>query len=180
MQMTTMKVLNRKIDDDIIAQLDTATNDTGTAKKADLDLVVKCRTILGNNFVPIEEEDDMFAIVTPAFEGYLLQIPEYSSADYVDVKPLSGPAGRYRRWAGFNWICHPRLTGVGTSSEKCYFMHRNAIGHAFDTDNLAVKIGYDDEQDYSWARATAYMGSKLLQQSGIVQALHDGSAYVAS
>ena len=41
MQETSMAVLNRKIDDDIIAQLDTATNDAGsTALKASLDMVV--------------------------------------------------------------------------------------------------------------------------------------------
>lgn len=185
MQKTTMGVVNRKIDSDIIAQLDTATNDTGAAATASLDLCVYAKTILGNNFVELDDADNLFALVTPAFEGYLEQIPEYASADYVDVKPLSGGKARsFRRWLGFNWIVHPRLTGsVGAgsdgTSEQCFFYHRNAIGHAVDKDNMQTPVGYDEEQDYSWARASAFMGSKLLQQAGIVMVKHDGSAYVA-
>lgn len=180
MQETTMAVINRKLDSDIISQLDTATNDTAVAVKASLDLVTKAKVILGNNFVPIEEEDNMFAVVTPAFMGYLEQIPEFASADYVDVKPMSGPSRRFRRWNGLNWITHARLTGVGTGTEKCYAYHRNALGSAVDKANLQTPVGYDEEQDYSWARASGFFGSKLLQNSGVVQMLHDGSAYVAA
>lgn len=184
MRQTTMAVMNRKIDNDIIEQLDTATNDTGTAQKADLDMVVYARTILGNNFVDVSDEDNMFAVITPAFEGYLMQMPEYASADYVESKPFNGPAKKYRRWYGVNWIVHPRLTGsVGAgsagTSEQCFMYHRNAIGHAYDGANVKTAIGYDDEQDYSYARTSVYMGSKLLQNSGIVMMKHDGSAYVA-
>lgn len=180
MQETSMAVINRKIDDDIIAQLDTATQDTGSTATATIDMVIKSKVILGNAFVPIEQEDNMFGVITPAFDGYLMQSPEYASADYVEVKPFAGPARTFRRWAGINWIVHPRLTGVGTSSEKCYMFHRNAIGHAVNTAGIQSPVGYDEEQDYSYARCTVYMGSKLLQNTGVVQMLHDGSAYVAS
>ncbi len=179
MQMTTMGVINQKMDDQIIAQLDTATQDTGTATTASIDLVIKSKVILGNAFVPTEEEDNMFAVVTPAFMGYLQQIKEFASADYVDVKPFTGPTRKYRRWLGVNWIEHPRLTGVATTLEKCYMFHRNAIGHAADTAGLDTPVGYDDEQAYSWARASMHMGAKLLQNTGIVQMKHDGAAYVA-
>src|SRR5262245_4367656 len=102
MHETTMAVSNRNVHSDIIAQLDTATNETGAAVHASLDLVTKAKVILGNNFVPIEEEDNMFAVVTPAFMGYLEQIPAFASSDYVDVKPMVGPSRRFRRWNGIN------------------------------------------------------------------------------
>ncbi len=180
MQETTMAVINRKVDTDIINQLDAATNTTGTSVKASLDLVTKSKVILGANFVPMDEEDNLFAVVTPAFMGYLEQIPEFASADYVDVKPMAGPERRFRRWSGLNWITHARLTGVGTGTEKCYMYHRNAIGSAVDKAGLQSPVGYNEEQDYSWARASGFFGSKLLQNAGIVQMKHDGSAYVAS
>lgn len=180
MQETTMAVINRKVDSDIISALDGATNTTGAAVKASLDMVTKSKVILGNNFVPLEEEDNLFAVVTPAYMGYLEQIPEFASADYVDVKPMAGPIRRFRRWNGLNWITHARLTGVKTNLEKCYMYHRNAIGSAVDKAGLATPVGYDEEQDYSWARASGFFGSKLLQQTGIVQMKHDGSAYVAT
>jgi len=175
-QEKTRKVLNRRIDADIIAQLDTATTNLGATAQASLLMVMKALTTLGENEVPTEEEDKLFALVSDGFFGYLMQIPEFASSDYVEVKPMTGPALRLRRWAGFNWIRHHNLTGNGTASEKCYFYHRDAIGSAFDSEALDTAIGYDDEQDYSYARASSFTGAKLLQQTGIVQVLHDASA----
>lgn len=177
MQDTTRKVLNRRIDADIIAALDTATTNLGGATTMALSVVQNALTKLGNNEVPVEEEDKMFAVATPAVRGYLMQVTEFTSSDYVEVKPLTGPAMRLKRWAGFNWIFHPNLTGVGTASEKCYFYHQDAIGSVFDSgEGMNTAIGYDDEQDYSYARASSFTGSGLLQQTGIVQFLHNASA----
>lgn len=184
MQMTTMAVMNRKLDDLVIAQLDTATNDTGTAAQASLDMVVYARTILGNNFVDLTDEDNIFGLITPAFEGYLMQTKEYASAEYVEVKPLTGPARRFRRWMGINWMVHPRLTnsiGAGgtSASEQCYLYHRNSIGCAVHKDGIDTAIGYDEEQAYSYCRVSAHIGVKLLQNSGVVMMKHDGSGYAA-
>ncbi len=185
MQETTMAVLNRKIDDDIIAQLDTLTNDTGTAVPASLDMLAKSKTILGNNFVDLSDEDNLFCLVSPAFDAYMMQVKEYASADYVDVKPFTGPSRKFKRFWGLNWIIHPRLTnsvgdGGSGSSEQCFMYHRNAIGHAVGKTDMAVAVGYDDEQDYSYCRVSGYFGSKLLQNGGGVMMKHDASAYAAS
>ena len=179
MQETTMGVINRKIDADIIAQLDEATNDTGASTTGSLALVAKAMAILGNAEVQIEDENNMFGVISPAMHAYLMQVSSFTSADYVEVKPFAGPFRRYRRWYGVNWIVHPNVSGVGTSTEKCYIFHRDAIGHAVNKD-VRMAVGYDDEQDYSYARASVYMGSKLLQNTGVVQVKHDGSAYVAA
>lgn len=176
MQSTVRKVLNRRIDADIIAQFDTATTNLGGAAQFSLGAVAKAMTTLGENEVPVEEENNMFAVCSPAVRGYFMQIPEGIKIDYVDMKYLAGPARRTMRWGGFNWIFHPNLTGVGSASEKCYFFHRDAVGSAFDSgEGLNTAIGYNDEQDYSYARASSFTGAKLLQQSGIVQFLHDAS-----
>jgi hypothetical protein len=177
MQKTSMKVMNRRVDADIIAQLDTATTNLGAAAVASLALVQKAKTTLGENEVAIEEEDNMFAVVSDGFMGYLEQIAQFSSADYVDMKYLDGPVMRVKRWAGVNWIRHHNLTGAGSASEKCYMFHRDAIGSAFDTkEGFNTAVGYDEEQDYSYARCSAFTGAKLLQQAGVVQILHDASA----
>lgn len=180
MQLTSRKVMNKKVDQDILAALQAATLTTGTAQQASLALVTKALTILGNNEVDVEEEDNMFFVASPAFQAYLLQIPEFSKADYVEIKPLVGPVRRMRRWAGFNWIFHPKIVGKGTALEYCFAFHKNAIGHAVNTGDMQALAGYHEEQDYSWARTTAFMGSKLLQNNGVVVVKHDGSAYVAS
>ena len=44
---------------------------------------------------------------------------------------------------------------------------------------MNVAVGYDEEQDYSYCRMSTFMGSKLLQDTGVVQILHDNSDNVA-
>ena len=177
MQETSIGTLNRKIDQDILSALSATTTDTGsTGVTASLDLVMHVFTILGNNEVPLD--GNISALVTPAFHAYLMQTKEFASVDYVNNKPFSDVMTMYR-WAGVNFIVHPNLSGKGTSSEVCYFYHKSAIGHAANTGDLKTAIGYDEEQDYSYARATMYMGGKLLQNGGVVKVVHDGSNYAA-
>lgn len=183
MQQTSMKVMNRRIDSDILTELATATVTAGAAATASLALCVKAKTILQIAEVPWDS--NICAIISPAFEAYMEQVAAWTSADYVDLKPLPGGEGwsdrpKARRWLGVNWITHPNVPGVGTSSESCFMFHKSAIGHAVNTGGIMTDIGYSGEQDYSWARATCFMGTQVLQNSGIVKVLHDGSAYVGS
>ena len=180
LQEGSIKVLNRKIDDLMITELSTATNDTGASTTMTLALVTKAKGILGINDVDIEEEDNMFFAISPAADTYMMQIKEFASADYVEVKPLVGPARRMRRWAGFNWFISNRLSGRTTSTEKLLAWHRNAIGWAMDTENMEIDADYNREDSYYWARASGFMGAKLLQNAGVVVVNHDGSAIVAS
>jgi hypothetical protein len=184
MQKTCMAVINRKVDQDIIAALDTATNDTGASAQASLQMVVHAMTILGNNEVPFDGQ--ICAIVSPAFLGYLMQTDEFNNADYVRKRPLDGdnPAWDdspgYYNWMNIKFIMHPNLTGNGTGTEDCYMFHKSALGHAVDTGGITSPVGYDEEQDYSWARCTVFMGSVLLQNSGVVNMNHDGTGFAAS
>ena len=179
MQMTTMAVINRKIDSDIIVQLETGTQDTGAAQTMSLDLAMRAKVILGNNNVPAD--GNLYGIISPAAEAYLMQTKEFASADYVSRKPFEGNGGILTSfmWAGVCWIVHPGLTGKGTSAEKCFMYHRSAIGHALDKDQVTAPVGYDEEQDYSWARCSGFFGSKVLQNAGIVVINHDGSGFAA-
>ena len=180
MQDTSVGVINRKVDDMMITELSTGTNDTGTAAVASLALFAKAKGILGNADVPVEEEDNMFCAISPAAETYLLQVKEFASADYVDMKVLSGPSMRFRRWMGCNFFISNRLSGRTTNAEKVLMWHRNAIGWAANTAEMSMYAGYDEEQDYSYQRCSMFMGAKLLQNGGVVVINHDGSAIVAS
>lgn len=176
MQETTMGVVNRRIDSDIITQLNTATQTTGAAATASLGMAMHGLAILGNNSVPLD--GNVSALITPAFYAYLMQTKEFASADYVNNKPFEGQLTMFR-WANVNWIVHPNLPGKGTAAEKCFMYHKNSIGHAINTGGIDTAVGYDDEQDYSYCRASAFLGSKVLQNSGIVVLNHDGSGYAA-
>lgn len=180
MRAASMSVINRDIDLTILAELANATIDTGNPATASLQLVEKAKAYLGNQDVPVEEEDNMFAVISSGFRSYLTEVTEFSSGDYVDVKPMSGPTRKMWRWNGVNWMVSSRITGVGTGNELCYMWHRNALGYAVNLGEESVDVGYDGKQDTSWSRATIFHAAKILQNTGIVQIKHDGSAFALS
>lgn len=181
MREQSIRVINRDIDLTLLAELANATQDfPSSAATASLSMVLGAQAILGNNDVDVEEEDNMFGIISPAFRGYLLQTTEFASGDYVEMKPFNGPMRKMYRWAGINWIVSSRVTGIGTSSEICYIYHRSSIGYAVSLGEEQVYAGFNEEQGRSWARAEVWHGAKILQNNGIVKITHDGSAFVAT
>lgn len=184
MQKTSMGVINRKIDSDIITELNTGTVNTGAAVTASVALFMKAKTILGNSGVPWDS--NITCLITPAFEAYISQTKEFSSMEYVNKKVMdtADPAWRDKPqafyWKGALWIVHPNLPGKGTNAEKCFLYHKSSLGHAVNKDGIKSPVGYDEEQDYSWARCSIDMGAQLLQNSGVVVMNHDGSALVAA
>lgn len=177
MRKNSMSVINREIDLTCLAELANATIDTGSYETASMLMVTKAKAYLGNNAIPTNEQENMFAVVSDGFMGYLEGLTEFSSSDYVDVKPLAGPTRKMLRWRGVNWMTSPLITGIGTSTELCYMWHRDALGYACNIGEESVNIGYDEKQDTSWTRATIFHKAKILQNTGIVQMKHDGGAF---
>jgi hypothetical protein len=182
MQMTTMAVINRKIDDQITTVLNTGTVTIGSASTIpSVSLFQNARVKLSNASVPWDS--NITLLCQPSFLAYLEQAPEFSSADYISMRPYAGDDPSWRdqpmayRWRNALIIEHPNLPGKGTSSEISFMYHKNAIGHAADTAGMQSPVGYDEEQDYSFARCTMYMGAVLLQNTGVVVITADGSAY---
>lgn len=182
MQDTTMGTINRKIDSQIITELNTGTVTAGSsAVVGSVSLFQTGRVKLTNASVPWDSNVSL--LCQPSFIAYLEQAPEFANAQYVDLRPYAGQDASWRdKPMAYKWrnclICeHPNLPGKATSSEKSFMFHKTAIGHAANTSGMETPVGYDEEQDYSWARASMYMGAKLLQNTGIVVITHDGSAF---
>jgi len=178
MQQTTMSVINRKIDEQIRTELATATVTWGAAAAATLTLVTKAKTILANNFAL--RDAPIYALITPAFHGYLMGLNQFTSADYIADKKFEGVSmDQAFSWYGVNWIVDADLAGAGTASATCFMFSQNAIGHAAHMDGVETDIGYDGKNAKSWCRATVHMNAKLLQNSGVIKMLHDDSALSA-
>ena len=182
MQDTTMGVLNRKIDDQITTELNTGTVTIGSSSTLPtVSLFQNGRVKLSNASVPWDS--NVTLLCQPAFLAYLEQAPEFANAQYVDMRPYASQDPSWRdkpqayRWRSCLIIEHPNLPGKGTSSEISFLYHKTAIGHAMNTAGMQTPVGYDEEQDYSWARASAFMGAKLQQNAGVVVITADGSAY---
>ena len=182
MQMTTMAVMNRKIDDQIITVLNTGTvtiGDSGTIPS--VSLFQNGRVKLSNASVPWDS--NITLLCQPAFLAYLEQAPEFTSADYISMRPYAGDDPSWRdqpmayRWRNTLIIEHPNLPGKGTSSEKSFMYHKNSAGHAANVAGMECPVGYNEEQAYSYCRCSMDMGAVLLQNSGVVVITADGSAY---
>ena len=183
MQQTSMGVINRKIDDLIVTELDTTTVTIGsTSTIPDVALFQHARVKLSNASVPWDS--NITLLCQPSFLSYLEEAPEFSNAQYVEIRPYAGsdqnPSYKNKpmayKWRNTLIIEHPNLPGKGTTGEKSFLYHKSAIGHAMDVGGMQSPVGYDEEHDYSFARVTAYMGVKLLQTAGVVEIDHDGSA----
>lgn len=183
MQMSSVGVLNRKIDGLITAQLATGTVAIGTAAVTipNISIIMNGLVKLQNAGVPWD--GNITLLCQPSFLAYLMQATEFANAQYVDQKPFAGGDAAWRdkpraySWMGMMIMAHPNLPGRGTTGESSFMYHKSAIGHAMDTAGLQTPIGYFEEQDYSWARTTAYQGAKLLQNTGVVVITADGSSY---
>lgn len=183
MQETTMGVLNRKIDNQIISELDTTTVQIGTSGVLPtIDLIQNAQVKLQNASVPWDSNITLLA--QPSLISYLEQAPEFSKATYVNMRPFAGDdenanwrdAPMAYRWKNMLVISHPGLPAKATAAEQSYMYHKSSIGHAADKESLDSAVGYNEEQDYSFARATMYMGAKLLQTTGVIEILADGTA----
>jgi hypothetical protein len=175
-RMSGMKVLNRKIDSSIITALETGTNDTGASQIMTVSLAASALAMLCNNDVPLD--GNIFGAMTPSAYAYLTQAGQFTSKDYVSDNKFEA-IGRQKmfHWQNINWVVSTALSGLGTNAEKCIIWHYNAIGHALDKEALQPVIGYNEEQAYFFSRISATMGSKLLQNNGVLIINHDGSAH---
>lgn len=189
MQMNAMSTINRDIDQIILTELGNGTLDTGSAATATKNMINKAFAQLMINGVAMD--GNLYAAISPAFLMYLMDIPSFSSADFVTVKPhVSLPgwnaasekkAGQgWYDWMGVKWVVSNQISGIGTSSETCFMYHKASIGHAANTKEMDSAIGYDEKQQISWARCSIFHGVKILQNTGIVRLIHDGSAFVAT
>lgn len=182
MQDTTMSVINRKIDDDIITSLNTGTVTIGSSTTLpSVSLFQNGRVKLSNASIPWDS--NITLLCQPSFLAYLEQADEFTNAEYVNIRPYAGQEPSWRdkpmayRWRNCLIVEHPNLPGKGTSSEKSFLFHKAAIGHAADVGGIENTVGYDEEQGYSYARCSMTMGSVVLQNAGIVVITADGSAY---
>ncbi len=186
MQMNSMSAINLDVDQSILNALGTATLTTGAAATASPTMISKAMVGLQNNGVPWD--GNVYAIISAAFLEYMMLITTFTSADWVNVKPnVNFPglnatdatkAGQgWYEWKGVKWIVSSLIAGLGTASETCFMFHSSAIGHAVASGDMQSVIGYNDEQDYSFARCTLNHGSVLLQNKGVAKMLHDGSAF---
>ncbi|MDV7341769.1 phage capsid protein [Terasakiella sp. A23] len=157
--------LGRKTDELVINELDKSTNFAG----AGTDGLTKAKVLeafemMGEADVP--DDGDRYAIVGWKQWSDLLQIDEFTKADYVGEDDLPWKGTQAKKWLGTLWMPHSGLTKT-SDVRYCYWYHKTAIGHA---------IGHDIKSDVSWHgdRAAHFVnnmmsqGSTLIDPTGVV------------
>lgn len=175
MQRRGVVSINQRTDQLILAQAATTTNTTGAAGANSLSKMLYACQILDTNYVP--DDGERYGILSPKAWAFAMKIEQFTSKLYVaeDSKPFMNQSMWYD-WNGVKWTRHPNLPGTGTAASYCFVYHKNALGHALNLGEMQTYIGYRQEQDYSWARVSAYMGAKMLQIPGVVSLIHDDTA----
>ncbi len=175
MQNRGALALAREVDDKIINDaLDSATTqfNGGTAITISYGSVQQIMAdLMENNVYAV---DQICFVWTPMAWARLLTFAEWTSSDYIqDQFLLGGATQQPRMWNGAMHMVHTGLPNIGLATAKCYAFAKSAVGYCMNTGGIDVAIGYDDEDDYSYARHTIFHGADLLQQSGIIEIVHD-------
>lgn len=174
MQLDSTISLNQRIDDLILAEMANTTVNTGAAAAATLNTCLAACKLLDDSDAP--DDGQRFGLLSAAAWAQMMKVNQWTSRDWVDDTPFMKKV-QWRFWNGVWWARYTRLSGKGTNSCKMYIWHKNAIGHGIGQE-LKSKVGYNEENEYSWAHSAIDMGAKLIQTNGVVQWIHDDTAAI--
>ncbi len=170
MYTTAYEVINRKVEDQIMSALDSATTGpTATPTTDAIKLLTDGLTIMAQNNVPTDD-GEVYAAVSHAFLQACLESDVFSNADYVSMRKWDDGVRSSKmmyKWNGINIFNNTGVPGHATASETCFLYHKSSIGHAIDNETFKTAIGYNEENDYSFIRCSAFSGAKLLQNAGV-------------
>ena len=119
--------LGRKTDSLITTQMDTATQTIahGSAGMTKAKAYTAFET-LGNNDVP--DDGQRFFVVSHAGWTDLLDVDQFSNADYIGQSELPFNGMTAKRWMGFLWFTFSGLD-VASNIRKCFAYHTTSMGH---------------------------------------------------
>jgi hypothetical protein len=169
--------LGRKTDELIINALSGATLEVGDYTSGlTKNVIMSALEKLNKNDVP--DDGQRFAAVGVHQWSELLNIEEFSSADYVgDNYPLLAGTEN-RKWMGVVWIMHNDLPLASTDDRDCFIYHKNAIGHASGAD-VKTDITWHGDRASFFVSNMMSQGASLIDESGIVKIKVDDDATIA-
>ena len=160
--------LGRKTDEMIINALDAADDHVITDGNVGLtlDKALEAFEIFGDNDVP--DDGGRFAVVGWKQWSELLQIDEFSNADYIGAEQLPfSSITQAKMWLGTVWIPHSGLPIDGNDIRSCYFYHKTAVGHASAAD-VSTDITWHGDRASYFVNNMMSQGAGLIDEAGIV------------
>ena len=168
--------LGRKVDDQIITQADTSSNDVGSDGTISRSILVEgYETVIGND---VPNDGNLFGFLTPRSFSIMLSVASFASADFIGAQSLPFLVGANpRTWLNVHWMVHTGLTGRTTATANNLLWHKTAIGYAssmvVEGSNQSVK------SDITWHgdRASHFVNNMMSGQAGLID---DGGVVIIS
>ncbi len=162
-----VNAIGRTFDNFIFDALDTlpTANQDNTGGVLTLDKIYTAYEFLGNNDAL---EDGMnVAVVSPRGWNDLMDIDQFSNADYVDGDlPFQG-MGRTKYWLDTYWLTHSGINDRGgTGNHEMYWFNKMAVGTASGSDLRSV-ITYENTYAGHLVNNFMSMGACLIDPSGV-------------
>jgi hypothetical protein len=151
--------LGRKSDELIIDALSATTTTIGDYSSGiTKNLVLQAFEELNANDVP--DDGQRFAVVGVHQWSELLNMAEFSDADYVGEQYPWLKGSESRRWLGVIWIMHNNLP-LTDDDRDCFIYHKSAVGHA---------VGQEVTTDITWHgdRAANFVSNSMSQGATII------------
>ncbi|MDR3126172.1 MAG: hypothetical protein LBT92_00900 [Rickettsiales bacterium] len=168
--------LGRKSDELIVAKLASATQSVpvGTSGMTKAKVLAALEIINGAD---VPDDGQRFGIVGVHQWNELLNMPEFSSAEYVgDSYPLL-KGTESRKWMGVNWIMYNGLP-FASGNRTCFVYHKNAVGHASGSE-VKTDISWVGEKAAHFVSSSMSQGAALIDVSGVVKIVCDDDAAIA-
>lgn len=161
--------LGRKMDQLIIDVLDAGSNSANIVHGSAALTLAKALTVyetFGEADVP--DDGQRYFVVSPAGWADLLQIDQFSRAEYVGEQDLPYAGGMTaKRWLGFLWFTHSGLS-ISSTTRDCHAYHMSSVGLATGSD-VRTEINYVPEKVSNLITSYFSAGAVMIDNDGAIE-----------
>jgi hypothetical protein len=161
--------LGRKTDSLIIDVLDAGTNSANIAHgSAGLTLAKSLTTYETFGGADVPDDGGRYFVVSPAGWADLLQVDQFSRAEYIGEAGLPYAGGMTaKRWLSFTWFVHSGLS-ISSTTRECHAFHKSAVGVANGSE-IRTEINYIPEKVSNLITSYMSMGSVMIDNNGALK-----------
>ena len=161
--------LGRKTDQLVVDVLDAGTNSNNVVHGSTGLTLAKALTVyeaFGEADVP--DDGQRYFVVSPAGWADLLQIDQFSRAEYIGEKELPYAGGMTaKRWLGFLWFSFSGLS-ISSTTRDCHAWHRSSVGLAMGSD-IRTEVNYIPEKVSNLITSYMSMGAVMIDNDGAIE-----------
>lgn len=161
--------MGRDTDQIILTALAATSNSTTTATWSAASTPIGHMEAVGNADVPFD--GNLYAAISWKCWGDLLDIDEFSNADYVGDSSIWHEGVTAKSWLGIKWFPHSNLQLDGSSNYQQYIYHTSSTGHAIGKD-FSSQMDYIPTKDSTLVQASMSHGAGIIDDSSVFEIIY--------